>query len=345
MFILDATTKTLEIVLSGAITTTQLPFTTSYVDVATSTQAVTPGAQDGATNSTTAVTIMAAPASGSERRLAAFSVTNSDTAPATVTLRLNDNATLRNIYKAVFAVGDNLVISQQKLTLYDLNGSVKSTVSLATVTQGGTGLATLTAHAVMLGEGVAAVGFATIGTSGRMLIDQGAGADPSFNVMSGDATITNAGALTVQKIQTNVVSGTTGTGNVVFSASPTLTGTATVAAQTNSGLLYLNGGTAEEAVFANGNSGTSKAINLDNGNLQSITITGAVAITQITPTHPGKYTLIVTQDGTGHVYSLSSIKWASGTAPLFSTAANKVDIMSIIYDGTNYYGQGSVAFS
>lgn len=108
---------------------------------------------------------------------------------------------------------------------------------------------------------------------------------------------------------------------------------------------YISSGAFEEAVFSNGNSGTSKAINLDNGNLQSITITGAVAITQTTPTHPGKYTLIVTQDATGHVYSLSGVKYPGGVAPTYSTAANKVDIISIVYDGTNFYGMGGIAFS
>ncbi len=47
--------------------------------------------------------------------------------------------------------------------------------------------------------------------------------------MSGDIAITNTGATTVSAIQGTTVSGTTGTGNVVFSASPTLTGTLTAA--------------------------------------------------------------------------------------------------------------------
>lgn len=66
-----------------------------------------------------------------------------------------------------------------------------------TAANGGTGLQTLTAHAVMLGEGTGNVAFATTGTSGNILIDQGAGADPSFNAVSGDITITNAGATTI----------------------------------------------------------------------------------------------------------------------------------------------------
>lgn len=54
----------------------------------------------------------------------------------------------------------------------------------ASVSQGGTGLQTLTAHAVMLGEGVSAVSFATVGTSGRLLTDQGSGDDPIFTSLT-----------------------------------------------------------------------------------------------------------------------------------------------------------------
>lgn len=78
------------------------------------------------------------------------------------------------------------------------------------VAQGGTNLATLTAHAVLLGEGTSSLAFATIGTGGRMLLDQGAGADPSFNAMSQDCTITSGGVITCTK-----------TNNVAFAASAT----------------------------------------------------------------------------------------------------------------------------
>ncbi len=60
-----------------------------------------------------------------------------------------------------------------------VNGTdVNSGVVVAAV--GGTGNATQTAHSVLLGEGTGAQGFATIGTAGRVLTDQGAGADPTF---------------------------------------------------------------------------------------------------------------------------------------------------------------------
>jgi hypothetical protein len=89
--------------------------------------------------------------------------------------------------------GDATLTAAGVLKVTGINGAALPVGAV----NGGTGLATLTAHAVMLGEGTGNVGFATIGTSGRLLIDQGAGADPSFNAMSGDATITNTGALTL----------------------------------------------------------------------------------------------------------------------------------------------------
>lgn len=117
------------------------------------------------------------------------------------------------------------------------------------------------------------------------------------------------------------------------------------ALQTHSAGIYQSAGSLENAVFSNGNSGSSKALNLDNGNLQSVTITGAVAITQTAPTHPGQYTLIVTQDGSGHIYSLAGILWAGGSAPAFSTAAGKIDVFTLTYNGTSWFGSGAIAFS
>ena len=51
---------------------------------------------------------------------------------------------------------------------------------------------------VLVGNGTALSGV-SIGTSGRLLIDQGGSSNPSFNALSGDATITNTGAITVTK--------------------------------------------------------------------------------------------------------------------------------------------------
>jgi hypothetical protein len=65
------------------------------------------------------------------------------------------------------------------------------------------------------------------------------------------------------------------------------------------------------------------------------------------PSNPCSLTLILVQDGTGSRTATwpASVLWAGGTAPTLSTAANAVDIVSFIYDGTNYYGSAALDFS
>lgn len=59
------------------------------------------------------------------------------------------------------------------------------------------------------------------------------------------------------------------------------------------------------------------------------------------------YILIVKQDATGSrtlAYG-TAYKWPEGTAPVLSTAANAVDILTFVSDGTNMYGQIQKAFA
>lgn len=115
---------------------------------------------------------------------------------------------------------------------------------------------------------------------------------------------------------------------------------------TTAGGVYVTAGAVQGVCYDNGNSGTSKTIAMDNGNLQKVAITGNVALAITAPTNPGKMTLVVTVDATGsRTYSVSGAKWAGGTAITYSTAANKVDIISFVYDGTNLYASGGAAFA
>jgi hypothetical protein len=133
MFILAATTSTLEVLLSAAVTSNQLPWVASYADLTTTTFAA--GSLTGATNSTTAVTLVSAPAASTQRQVKSLNVFNADTVSATVTIRYNENGTTRIIVKATLAIGESLVYTQdagwQVLTT---NGSIKqsSTTNLTT---------------------------------------------------------------------------------------------------------------------------------------------------------------------------------------------------------------------
>lgn len=115
-------------------------------------------------------------------------------------------------------------------------------------------------------------------------------------------------------------------------------------AQTFAANMYVSAGWVETAPYT-ANTSTSYAINIDNGPLQIITVTGAVAMTITAPTHDGSAKLIIKEDGTGHVYSITGCKWAGGAAITYSTAASKIDIVSIAYDGTNSYCMGGAAFN
>lgn len=182
-------------------------------------------------------------------------------------------------------------------------GSSPMTFGTLGAAAGGTGLATLTAHAVMLGEGTGNVGFATIGTAGRMLLDQGAGADPSFNAMSGDATLANTGALTLAS--TIAAGGPTGSATaspiITYDAKGRLTAvssaTITPAIGSITGLgtgvataLGINVGSAGAFVAFNGALGTPSSGTLTNATgLPTAGLTGTLQAAQ-EPAHTGDVT-------------------------------------------------------
>jgi hypothetical protein len=104
--LLDSTSKSLEIVLAGAVTTNQLKVSSEYVDMDATT--TTGGTQLATSNSTTAVTIISAPAASTQRRILGVQVYNADTASATVTVRVNDGGTLYPCMVAVLPAGYTL---------------------------------------------------------------------------------------------------------------------------------------------------------------------------------------------------------------------------------------------
>lgn len=90
----------------------------------------------------------------------------------------------------------------------------------------------------------------------------------------------------------------------------------------------------------------SATIDWRSGNKATITLTEDVTLTFTNPSYACNLQLKVVQDSTGgHTLTLPTIKWAGGTAPTPTTTANAVDIVSLYFDGTNYYGVASLNFS
>ena len=77
--------------------------------------------------------------------------------------------------------------------------------------------------------------------------------------------------------------------------------------------------------------------NVTNGNVQTVTLTGNVTFSAFTSPVAGQsLTLKVVQDATGSRTLTSTMKFAGGSKTL-STAANSIDIISVYYDGTDYF--------
>jgi hypothetical protein len=104
--VLDATTKTIQAVMSGAAATNNPEFTAAYADSTSS--SLTEGANDGALNGTSAVTLVAAPGSSTQRVIKWITIQNKDTAAVTVTITYNNSSgpTTRQIAKVTLAPND-----------------------------------------------------------------------------------------------------------------------------------------------------------------------------------------------------------------------------------------------
>jgi hypothetical protein len=144
MLVLDATTKSIKAVMSGAQATTNPDFTVSFAD--NTGTVFTEGANDGAFNGTSPITIVAAPAAATRRIIKSITIENRDTAAVTITLSYDNNGTLRTIARVTLQVGDTWTTTGT----FDTNGNLKQTlgiVNLATnvtgtlpVANGGTGI-------------------------------------------------------------------------------------------------------------------------------------------------------------------------------------------------------------
>ena len=120
------------------------------------------------------------------------------------------------------------------------------------------------------------------------------------------------------------VTGETGSGALVFGTAPALSNPTV----TN----YV------ETPYS-ANSSTAITLDLANGTVQIITLTGNATITMPTATSGKSFILMLKQDGTGsRTVTWSTVKWAGGTAPTITSTASRLDLLSFFADGTNWYG-------
>ena len=117
----------------------------------------------------------------------------------------------------------------------------------------------------------------------------------------------------------------------------TLTGTQTLTNKTIEAGVFTNGYT-EETVTAN--TSTAYTIDLANGSVQILTLTGNCTFTFPTATAGKSFTLLLKQDATGSrtVTWPAAVKWPSSTAPTITSTASKADKYVFTADGTYWWG-------
>lgn len=89
--------KKLQVVLGGAVSTSECPINVSYRDYSTASPMGSPGSADSITTGGTAVDAVPAPPAGFRRDLEGFSLYNDDTAAVTVTVRLYVNSSTTRV--------------------------------------------------------------------------------------------------------------------------------------------------------------------------------------------------------------------------------------------------------
>ena len=97
-----------------------------------------------------------------------------------------------------------------------------------------------------------------------------------------------------------------------------------------------------ESVVAIGTVTTSNTLSLANGTVQTATLTASTACTFTMPTATAGKSFILllkqaasTGNGTA---TFTGVKWGTAGAPTITATAGKMDILTFVSDGTNWYG-------
>lgn len=93
-----------------------------------------------------------------------------------------------------------------------------------------------------------------------------------------------------------------------------------------------------ESVVPIGNTSTAKTIDLTSGTVQTATLTGNCTFTMPAAAAGKSFTLLLNTGAGSFTGVFTSVKWPANTAPTITTTAARLDILTFISDGTDWYG-------
>ena len=86
------------------------------------------------------------------------------------------------------------------------------------------------------------------------------------------------------------------------------------------------------------NSTSTTTLDLSTGNVLQVVLTGTTTLAFTNP-KIGTYIIKIKQDATGYrTLNFPTIKWSDAAVPTITTTPNAVDLITLIYDGVDYYG-------
>jgi hypothetical protein len=145
---------------------------------------------------------------------------------------------------------------------------------------------------------------------------------------NGTAPLTSGGALGTPSSGT--VTNLTGTASININGT---VGATTASTGTFTSINFKN---PIEPIYSLGTTGGTIAPDPANGSVQSITLNSALTINAFTNPTAGESLTLIINGGTAYTSITSTMKFAGGIKTLTGTAGC-IDILSIFYDGTNYY--------
>ena len=169
-----------------------------------------------------------------------------------------------------------------------------------------------------------------------------------INAGTGSIVVRGAGPTT----GVTVLSGTTatvarnGSDFVRIGGDVTITGTQTL---TNKTLTNPTINNYVEGTVAIGTVTSSHTFNLTNGTVQTVTLTASTACTFTMPTPvAGKSFIALVRQAAvtgGGTATFTGVKWGVAGAPTITSTAGRMDIISFVSDGTNWYGSATQGYT
>ena len=227
------------------------------------------------------------------------------------------------------------------LTATSFTGSLTGTASSLNVTNDSTSVDTQ----FLIFSG----GSSTTGAK-NIKLDDGLTYNPSTGVISAlgfSGAIGGTGASTGAFTTLSASSTVSGTGFSTYLASPPAIGGTAAAAGSFTNLSATGTLTFKnpiEQIYDLGTTGGTIAPNPANGSVQKITLNSALTINAFTSATAGESLTLIIYGGTAYTSITSTMKFAGGVKTLTGTAGC-IDILSIYYDGTNYFASLGKGFA